>query len=177
MPRYLAMHDYGMGALYWWVEAPSPELVAREYAEVVVVDDPDPARFTDVPVVVLGDEELPAGLDGLREQRRAQRGRPGFGALVGRGTVWLRVPFEEEDTVYLLELGADGYRRRQVEVPAGGHAVRTTPEDWILNPPEDLWDPELAAREISRDEFEAAWGAARALVADREDVVEPLTFD
>lgn len=160
MAEYLVMHDYGMGAMYWWVEAPSVEDILRTYAEVVVYADPPEDQYADVPHVVLGDPVLPAGLDGLRDKRLAQIDQPGFGALVGRGPVYTRQPWPDEDLTYLTEYDPQGWRTRQVTIDAAGDAVRTGPEDWFFDSPEDLWAPELAELEITAEEFEAAWAAA-----------------
>ena len=29
MKRFLVAHDYGMGSLWWWIEAPSAEAIIR----------------------------------------------------------------------------------------------------------------------------------------------------
>ncbi|MGW7535783.1 hypothetical protein [Amycolatopsis sp. NPDC054798] len=68
----------------------------------------------------------------------------------------------EEDDDWLVEARADGRRIRQVELPASRPAVRSTPDDWALNPPvADLFAPETAADEISAAEFEKHWARAR----------------
>ncbi|MFF4161299.1 hypothetical protein [Streptomyces sp. NPDC001678] len=103
---------------------------------------------------------MPLGLDGLRAKRDAQRGLPGLGALAGREVVYLRRRWDGEDSdedlaVYLMEIGADGRRTRQVELAEDGSAVRSGPDDWPFNPPiVDRFDPELVGQEIGRDEFE-----------------------
>jgi hypothetical protein len=160
MKRFLVMHDYGMGACYWWIDAPSPDHLLRHFAEVVIVNDPSTGDFSDTPVAKWDDDELPPGLDDLRQQRREQIARPGFGALVGRGSVYVRqtvIYGEEGELFYLTEYDSDGYRTRQIEIPSGGLAIATTSDDWLFNPPEDLWNPDLAACEISREEFETHW--------------------
>ncbi|MFJ8442685.1 hypothetical protein [Kitasatospora griseola] len=161
--RHLVLHDYGMGGLWWWVWAGSAEEIVESCAEVEVVTDPDAVQHVDtwdLKEVHLDDPE-PNPLSSFRARRDAQRGRPGFGALAGRDRVHLRRPEVEEGQVYLVELGPDGRRLRQVELGADGGAVGTTPEDWPFNPPTDLYDPEYAAWEIGRDEFEDAWRRAR----------------
>ncbi|WP_198320505.1 hypothetical protein [Actinosynnema pretiosum] len=165
MPRYLAAHHYGMGSLWWWITADSAEQVERELSEVWVEDDPDTlARAlgaTGVDEVDLSSEVLPAPLDSMREQRREQRRDPLFGALAARGTVHLRTPpveGDEELGEWLVEIGGDGYRTRQVVLLPDGRALRT--DDWPFNPPYDLHDPELARHEITAEEFEREWDRA-----------------
>lgn len=50
-------------------------------------------------------------------------------------------------------------RLRQVEQCPDGDALRT--EDWPLNPPIDLRDPQYSPMEISAEAFEDAWRRAR----------------
>ncbi|MEU4217089.1 hypothetical protein [Actinoplanes sp. NPDC026623] len=133
-----------------------------------VITDPDVlARFPDgeLPEVDIDATVMPAGLDDLREQRRAQRDRPGFGAFAGREAVFLRRRWDEaeetEPQIYYEHLGPDGRRLRQVEMYADGTAVRAGPEDWPFNPPYDLYDPDLAQWEIGAEEFEQVWRRAR----------------
>ncbi|HEX5543357.1 MAG TPA: hypothetical protein VFX60_17685 [Micromonospora sp.] len=38
--RYLVLHDYGMGGLWWWIHARSTGEVLETFAEVEVVDAP-----------------------------------------------------------------------------------------------------------------------------------------
>ncbi len=38
--RYLVCHDYGMGGLWWWITAESPEQITEAFSEVEVVTDP-----------------------------------------------------------------------------------------------------------------------------------------
>ncbi|MCK8679158.1 hypothetical protein [Streptomyces lichenis] len=157
--RHLVVHDYGMGGVWWWVWAASAEEIPREVAEVEVVTDPE----TRARAAEWGLEEVhldapgPDALSSLRAQREAQRGEPGFGALAGRERVYLRWQEDGEGSSLVCELGPDGRRLRQVEVAADGSSVRTTPEDWLFNPPMDLWDPRYASWETGAEEFEAAW--------------------
>ncbi|MFI7547883.1 hypothetical protein [Actinoplanes sp. NPDC049599] len=167
--RFLVLHDYGMGGLWWWIHARSARRIVETFAEVEVVEDPEiVARFADdsLTEVDIDAADMPPGLDGLRQQRDAQRSRPGFGALAGREVVFLRRPWEEADdtepTVYFEEIGPDGRRLRQVEVYRDGTAIKTGPDDWPLNPPIDLHDPELAPWEIGPDDFEQVWRRARS---------------
>lgn len=150
-----------MGSLYWWIEAPSADDIMRTYAEVRAIDAAtvDKARFGNISSLRLGDP-APAGLAELQEQRDAQRGLPGFGALTGRGTVYLKREWPEGEETYFLELDKEGCRMRQVCLSYDGQAERTTDQHWIFNPPEDLWDPELAACEIGKEEFETRWQQA-----------------
>ncbi len=161
--RYLVLHDYGMGGLWWWVWASSAEEIVSSCAEVEVITDPDAVRRAET----WGLEEVhldapdPNPLSSLRAQRAAQHGQPGFGVLVGRNRVYLRWPGGEEGEVFLMELGPDGRRLRQVEIGADGGAVKTGVEDWPFNPPFDLHDPQYVAMAIGRDEFEGSWERAR----------------
>ncbi|MFD3513995.1 hypothetical protein [Streptomyces sp. NPDC058657] len=174
--RFLALHDYGMGGTWWWIEARSAREVRETFAWTEVVDDPRTvARFEaegNVEVVGIDDPVLPPGLDALRAERAAQRGHPDFGALAGRDVVHLRRRWDEGDGApvdYLMEVGPDGRRSRQVEVAGDGSGVRGTAGDWPFNPPVvDLYDPEPAGQEIGGDEFEEEWARARPMTdADR----------
>jgi hypothetical protein len=167
--RFLLLHDYGMGGLWWWVRARSAREVLETFAEVEVVDHPDAverAEAWDLDEVDIDAETMPIGLDGLRAKRDVQRPRDGFGALADRTVVYLRRWWDgdgvEDPATCLMEVGADGRRLRQVELSDDGAAVKSGPDNWPFNPPVvDLFDPELAGMEISRDEFEAAWFRAR----------------
>lgn len=160
--RHLVLHDYGMGGLWWWVWAGSAEEIVSACAEVEVITNPDAvsrAETWDLEEVHL-DAPDPNPLSSLRAQRDAQRGQPGFAVLAGRDRVYLRWPETEEGEVFLMELGPDGRRLRQVEIGPDGGAVKSSVEDWPFNPPFDLHDPQYLAMEISRDDFEAAWQRA-----------------
>jgi hypothetical protein len=166
--RFLVLHDYGMGGVWWWVHARSAREVIETFAEVEVVDSPDTVEQAEtwgLDEVDVDAPTMPVGLDGLRAQRDAQRAHPSFGALADRRVVHLRRHWDGEDdddpTVYLMEGGSDGRRLRQVEVMDDGTAIKSGPHDWPFNPPVvDLFDPELAGMEVSREEFEAAWRRA-----------------
>ncbi|QNK66673.1 hypothetical protein [Variovorax sp. PAMC26660] len=162
MKRFLVTHNYGMGALYWWIEAPSSDAIIQRYAEVEVVDlnGIDPSRFASTASLSI-DDPAPPDLAGLEDQRRVQRGKPGYGALVGRGKVYLKQDYAEEDETYLTECDEAGYRTRQIVQSADGSMERSGPDDWLFNPPEDLWNPDLAPCEISREEFDSLWDRAR----------------
>ncbi|MFG2053335.1 hypothetical protein ACGFI9_04810 [Micromonospora sp. NPDC048930] len=164
--RYLVLHDYGMGGLWWWIHARSTREVLETFAEVEVVDDPAAVARTEgweLDEVDIDASTLPAGLDELRAKRDRQRTLPGFGALADRQVVFLRQAWNGDDpATYLMEVGPDGRRIRQVEVADDGTAIKTDAEDWPFNPPVvDLFDPQLPDQEIDRDEFERAWAAAR----------------
>jgi hypothetical protein len=159
--RYLVLHDYGMGGLWWWIHARSTREVLETFAEVEVVDAPaDVARAEgwQLEEVDIDAPAMPAGLDGLRAKRDAQRALPGFGALTDRQVVYLRQEWDGDDpATYLTEIGPDGRRIRQVEVAEDGTAIKKDAEDWPFNPPlVDLFDPQLPDQEIDRDEFERA---------------------
>ncbi|GAA1937836.1 hypothetical protein GCM10009738_08470 [Kitasatospora viridis] len=154
------LHDYGMGGLWWWVWAGSAEEIVRDCAEVEVIADPERLAWAErsgLKEVRLDGPELAS----FCAKRDAQRGRPGFGALVGRELVHLRWPADEDGDVYLAELGPDGRRTRQVVIGVDGDVVRSTPEDWLFNPPYDLYDPEHAEAETDRADFEREWARAR----------------
>ncbi|WP_037902040.1 hypothetical protein [Streptomyces sp. NRRL S-350] len=161
--RYLVLHDYGMGGLWWWVWAGSAEEIVGACAEVEVISDPDAVRRAEtwgLQEVRLDDPD-PNPLSSLRAQRDAQRGQPGFGVLAGRDRVCLRWPEGEEGEVFLMELGPDGRRLRQVEIATDGGSVTTGAEDWPFNPPFDLRDPQYVSMEIGLGAFEEAWRRAR----------------
>ncbi|MFH8760233.1 hypothetical protein [Streptomyces atroolivaceus] len=161
--RFLVLHDYGMGGVWWWVHARSAREVLETFAEVEVVDSPDVIERADgdLDEVDIDEPTMPPGLDGLRAKRDIQRGRPGFGALADKSIVHLRARWDvdgEDPAIYLMEVGSDGRRLRQVELADDGTALKSSPDDWTFNPPVvDLFDPEWADKEIDPDEFEAAW--------------------
>ncbi|MQY34660.1 hypothetical protein SRB17_26300 [Streptomyces sp. RB17] len=96
---FLALHDYGMGGSWWWVRARSERAVLGTFAWVEVVTDPETvARFEEegLEEVDIDDPRMPPGLDGLRAERDAQRGREGFGALADRDIVHLGRRWDEE---------------------------------------------------------------------------------
>jgi hypothetical protein len=166
---FLVLHDYGMGGVWWWVRARSAREALETFAEVEVIDRPETlawAEAQDVPEVNIDAVRMPPGLDQLRARRDVQRTCEGFGALADRSVVYLRRRWdgegETDPATYLMEVGADGRRTRQVEVRQDGTALRSGPEDWAFNPPAvDLFDPELVGMQIGWDEFEAAWLGAQ----------------
>jgi hypothetical protein len=167
--RFLLLHDYGMGGVWWWVTARSAREILETFAEVEVVDRPETlvwARTQDLVEVDIDAAVMPAGLDDLRATRDLQRTLDGFGVFADRTVVYLRRRWDGEDStdpaLYLMEVGPDGRRIRQVEVREDGSVVKSGPEDWPFNPPVvDLFDPELVGMEISREEFDEAWHTAR----------------
>ncbi|MGW6980515.1 hypothetical protein ACWGE1_13865 [Streptomyces sp. NPDC054932] len=174
--RFLVLHDYGMGGSWWWVHARSVREVRETFADVEVIDTAESierAETWDLEEAWVDGTTTPDGLDELRAKRDAQRGRDGFGALADRKIVWLRRRWDYDDdedlTLYLMEVEADGRRLRQVELEPDGPGVRSGPDDWPFNPPVvDLFDPELVDMQISEEEFEAAWLRARQQEADAD---------
>jgi 8-oxo-dGTP pyrophosphatase MutT (NUDIX family) len=165
--RYLVCHDYGMGGLWWWVTARSAKEIMERVADVVVVTASETinrfaaGKLQEIDIDALDENPLTS----LKTIRDEQRGQPGFGALVGRGTVYLRQAWKERDaengeTLYLMEIGEDGYRTRQVVEHADGRGMKTDGGDWPLNPPYDLYDPVLGRAEMDQAVFEAAWDKA-----------------
>ncbi|GAA2781956.1 hypothetical protein [Crossiella cryophila] len=175
--RFLVSHDYGMGGLWWWIRARSAEEIVLTLAETEVITDPgqlSAAASWSLAEVDIDEVDGDPALAELRAERDGQRDQPGFGALVGRPLVYLSDQDDpEDDSVYLVELGPDGRRLRQVEVrPDGGHE-RSTERDWPFNPPFDLHDPRFAAMEIDVEVFERAWrGAAEAPLAQGGQTVD-----
>ncbi|WP_198653839.1 hypothetical protein [Actinocorallia populi] len=167
--RFLILHDYGMGGSWWWVRARSAREVLETFAEVEVIEAPEVigrAAGWNLEESDVDAPTMPAGLDDLRAKRQAHRHLPGFGALADRTVVYLRRRWDGDDGVdpadYLMEIGSDGRRLRQVELTENGDVLKSGPDDWPFNPPVvDLFDPELKDLEISREEFEAAWHRAR----------------
>jgi hypothetical protein len=113
--RYLVLHDYGMGGLWWWIHARSIREVLEAFAEVEVVHAPAEvarAEGWQLEEVDIDAPAMPAGLDGLRVKYR-QRCLPGFGALADRQLVYLRQEWDGDDpATYLTEIGSDGRRVR-----------------------------------------------------------------
>lgn len=167
--RFLILHDYGMGGVWWWVRAGSAREILEAFAEVEVVDGSEAIERAEgwgLDEVDIDAPTMPPGLADLRARRAAQRSLPGFGALADRSVVHLRRRWDGEDgvdpAIYLMEIGSDGRRMRQVELAEDGGAVKSDLDDWPFNPPvADLFDPGLKDLEISREEFEAAWQSAR----------------
>ncbi|SNY08976.1 hypothetical protein [Paractinoplanes atraurantiacus] len=163
--RYLVCHDYGMGGSWWWVWAASPEEIVESVAEIEVITDEESIRESGP----LADEELHldalsgTSLADLRDQRTAHRSVPGYGVLAGRKRVYLRD--DEEGVDFLVEVGPDGRRLREVEVSPEG--VFRLAED-LPNPPRDLRDPRYVRMEISHAEFEAAWERSVPYPEDEE---------
>ncbi|MFE3189949.1 hypothetical protein ACFXHA_13140 [Nocardia sp. NPDC059240] len=163
--RFLVCHDYGMGGVWWVILARSAREIVETFAETAVVDDPQ--RWVEVEEWGLDevdiDDRSDSSLNSLRARRDTQRIRPGFGVMADRALLYTRNRWDpEEDRAaadYLTEI-TDGYRTRQVEILDTGEATRTDLDDFPLNPPIDLWDPDLAEQEITAEEFEKAWDSA-----------------
>ncbi|MGW4769892.1 hypothetical protein ACWEO2_17830 [Nocardia sp. NPDC004278] len=163
--RFLVCHDYGMGGLWWWVHARSAREIAETFAETLVIEDPErlaDAREWDLDKVDI-DDPANSVLRDLRARRDVQRNLAGFGMMADRSLLYIRRRWDGGDGVptadYLTEI-TNGYRTRQVEVRSTGEAVRAGLDDFPLNPPIDLWDPDLPDREITTMEFEKAWDTA-----------------
>ncbi|TCO65415.1 hypothetical protein [Actinocrispum wychmicini] len=164
--RFLVLHDYGMGGVWWWIRARSARQIRETFAEVEVVTEADAIELAgqwNLDEVDIDAPVMPAVLTELRAQREAQRTHPDFAALAGRTILYLRIQWDGDDPAdYLTEVGNDGRRLRQVEVSPDGTELKTDPDDWAFNPPAvDLFDPDLVGKEISQEEFEAAWRRAR----------------
>lgn len=161
--RYLVRHDYGMGALWWWIRAGSAAEITATFAEVEVVDVPAIVRIVESWSLEELDiaDAVSGPLADLYQRRERQREDPAFGRLLGKGRVYLRLPDPDEPaTWWLTEHDAAGRRLRQIEVRPDGTAITGTAADWPMNPPFDLGDPQLAAGEISAAEFEQVWDRA-----------------
>lgn len=157
--RFLVHHDYGMGGLWWWIWAGSADEIMRTLAEVEVLTDPEILSWhRDVEEFDLDDVDGDPVLVAKREERDEQRGKPGFGVLVGKPRVFLRV--EEDGVDYLVDYAPDGRWQRQVRIGEDGTLYRSEIGDWPINPPIDLYDPQCAEREIDESVFEEAWRKA-----------------
>lgn len=158
--RYLVCHDYGMGALWWWLWAKSADDVVRQVAEVEVIEDVGRIRaaetWPDLEEQDLDNLRPESSLASLAQKRAQMAGLPGFGRLAGRERVWLRMPPSESD-VYFMELNSVGRQLRQVILCGSGVRHRSGAEDWPFNAPFDLWDPYFNDFEITSAEFEAQW--------------------
>jgi hypothetical protein len=163
MSRFLVLHDYGMGGLWWWISAPNEAAILDTFAEVEIVSDNawvESVSTWQPPLkeVTIGGP-YPPGLSDLAAKRDEQRKEPGYSALAGAPRVYLkRDDPEEEGVVWFSELGPDGRRLREIERRADGTAVGRS--QWIMNPPEDLRDPELARHVCTVEEFESVWRSA-----------------
>ncbi|GAA4616426.1 hypothetical protein GCM10023195_73060 [Actinoallomurus liliacearum] len=162
--RYLVLHDYGMGGLWWWIRASSARQIIDTCAEVEVITDPEAvarAETWSLDEVDIDALSADPALASLRDKRDGYRHEPGYGALVGRDRVHLDMPSEDEDdTRYLVEFGPDGRWLRQVTLTGDGPGTRTDSENWPINPPIDLYDPRYVAMEIDVSRFEDAWSRA-----------------
>lgn len=166
--RYLILHDYGMGGSWWWIRATSAEEVLNSIAEVEIVTDPRmierATAWDDMEEVDL--QAIPAGpLAELAEQRTGERSHPAYGRLAGRERIYIRE--DEDGEMFLIELGPDGRRLRQVEVQPDGDILRS--DSWPFNAPFDLRSPALAEQEVSAELFEEYWTRARPDPDDQDD--------
>lgn len=169
--RYLVCHDYGMGALWWWVHARGVKEIMERIADVVVVNRDESVRVAEGWKLEEIDIDAPDpnSLSDMKARRDEQRRQPGFGACVGRGTVYFRRDGDEDgEAYYLLEIGEDGYRTRQVVEYLDGRRKKSDEDYWFFNPPFDLYEPVWAQCEITREVFEEAWETATALVPYEE---------
>jgi hypothetical protein len=161
--RFLVVHDYGMGGLWWWIWATSAQQIIDTCAELEVVIDPEAvtrAGTWSLEEVDIDAVSLDPALAALRAKRDSYRHLPGYGALTGRDRVYLSMPDEDGgDTTYLMEIGADGRWLRQITL-TDGSAIRTDSTNWPINPPLDLYDPRYVAMEIDGSVFEDAWSRA-----------------
>lgn len=60
--RFLVLHDYGMGGVWWWVHARSAREVLETFAEVEVIDSPqavDQAEGWDLAEVDIDSPTMP----------------------------------------------------------------------------------------------------------------------
>lgn len=72
--RYLVLHDYGMGGLWWWVCARSAREIRETFAEIEVIDRAEAVEWVsaqDLDEVDIDAAVMPAGLDDLRATRDA----------------------------------------------------------------------------------------------------------
>lgn len=160
--RYLVCHDYGMGALWWWIRAQSPAEIVLTFAEVEVREDGAALEFASAWQLeeLTLTEAVTGALAAFAEKRAEQRGDPDFARLLGRDRVCVRHVEDDVPGEWFVELDRTGRRVRQVELRPDGSAEATTDEDWPFNPPEDLADPALARKEIPRARFEELWRRA-----------------
>lgn len=164
--RFLVLHDYGMGGLWWWIWARSAEEIRLTLAETEVITDADTvARMADdsLDEVDIDDVDGDPALTSMRQTRIEQRDQPGFGALAGRSRTYLRLPgdtYGDSSDSYLVELDTDGRRLRMVDMQPNGVRYRSDEADWLFNPPFDLYRPQWATLLVEADEFEKAWEQA-----------------
>jgi len=159
--RLLVRHDYGMGALWWWIRAGSAAEITSAFAEVEVIDDPATLRIVEswsLDELDIAEATVTQPLADLYQRRERQRQDPAFGKLLGKNRVYLRLPDPEKPAAWwLTEHDPAGRRLRQIELRPDGTAATGSAADWPMNPPFDLGDPLFASKEITQDEFERAW--------------------
>jgi hypothetical protein len=165
--EYLVSHSYGMGGFVWWIEADSPAQILDTLSEVSVVTDPDEiaraaADIGEIPRLRLDDLGNDGVLLNLRDRRARDKKHPAYGVLARRMPVFLR-DSAEDGAEFLMEVVAEdeahgvptGRRRRIVRRRPDGRADRVI--DWPIEPTFDVYNPVLAAMEITPAEFERAW--------------------
>ena len=151
------------GLLWWWIEAPSAEAIIQTYAEVMIVEPADGEAEIRGHSVASHWRSCASGLM-IWRNAPGSAGQPEVRALVGRGSVYIRKDYPEEQETYFFEYDEQGIARAGCCV-GWGEAERSGPADWVFNPPED-GDPELAECEIAREEFEGGGeSAANGLIA------------
>jgi hypothetical protein len=177
--RYLVRHDYGMGALWWWIRAGSAAEITSAFAEVEVITDPATIRTVESWSLEELDiaEAVSGPLAAFYQQREQQRHDPGFGALLGKECVYLRLPDPEEPAAWwLTEHNSAGRRVRQIELRPDGAAVASSAADWPMNPPFDLGDPSSPRTRSPRRSSNGPGNArhrtrSRALCPCRDEVI------
>jgi hypothetical protein len=141
--RYLVRHDYGMGALWWWIKAASAAEITATFAEVEVVDDPAAIRMAESwPLDELDIADAVRGpLASFHGMRQQQRRDPPFGRLLGKSRVYLRLADPDVDpgvwlseTLCVLPLrvrtrhGLDRRRACPADPVRAGRGIVTAPE-------------------------------------------------
>ena len=161
--KFLVLHDYGMGGLWWWISATSAEEITSAFAEVEIIDDQEKIRWasTEDLADLTMTQAIVGPLATFYETRNQQRQDPAFGKLLGKDRVYLKLPDPDANGgIWYTEHDRTGRRIRQVQVEPDGTMVATSRNDWPLNPPYDLGDPRIAACETSGEDFTDAWRQA-----------------
>jgi hypothetical protein len=128
--RFLVRHDYGMGALWWWITAGSATEITSAFAEVEVIEDPATLQAVEswsLDELDISEARVAELLAELYQQRERQRQHLAFGKLLGKNRVCLRLPDPEESAVWwLTEHDSAGRRLRQIELRPDGTAVTSS---------------------------------------------------